>query len=69
MYFIPIYCILSNCLAFDLYYVTLILKKISELVTVYCYFDLMQRKEENCDVYHLQYFIKNKILKSGKALK
>jgi hypothetical protein len=32
----------------------LILTKIVELVTVYCFFDLMQRKEENCDAYQLQ---------------
>jgi len=33
---------------------TLIHTQIAEIVTVYCYFDLMQRKEENCDDYQLQ---------------
>jgi hypothetical protein len=33
--------------------------KIAELVTVYYYFDLVQRKEEKCDAYQLQKFIIN----------
>jgi len=32
---------------------TLIPTKTAEIVTVYCYFDLMQKKEENCDAYLL----------------